>query len=139
MENVTRDVISDLWPLYTAGEASADSRALVETFLRRDPAFAETLHHAVQGPISGGAAPPLTPDHELKTLARLKKRLFGPIIIMQLAILFSCFAFGVLISDTSFDVSPRRFIATAAIAACFWIAFFVRLLQYRRSVLVIRS
>ncbi len=30
MENVTRDVIADLWPLYVAGEASPDTRTLIE-------------------------------------------------------------------------------------------------------------
>ena len=37
----TRDVIKDLLPLYLAGEASADSRALVEEHLDRDPDLAQ--------------------------------------------------------------------------------------------------
>jgi hypothetical protein len=37
---VTRDVILDLLPLYFAGEVSADTRALVDEFLRTDPDFA---------------------------------------------------------------------------------------------------
>jgi hypothetical protein len=36
---ITRDVISDLWPVYQAGEASADAKRLVETFLEEDPEF----------------------------------------------------------------------------------------------------
>jgi hypothetical protein len=43
MLEVTRKVVSDLWPLVRADEASADSRTLVETFLAQDPAYAETL------------------------------------------------------------------------------------------------
>jgi hypothetical protein len=35
--NITKDVIADLMPLYEAGEASADTRALVEAFLKADP------------------------------------------------------------------------------------------------------
>ena len=46
MENVTREVIADLWPIYSAGEASADTRALVDAFLREDPGFAQTLKEA---------------------------------------------------------------------------------------------
>lgn len=38
--NVTRDVILDLLPMYFAGQVSADSRALVDEFLRTDPDFA---------------------------------------------------------------------------------------------------
>ena len=34
---VTRDVIYDLLPAYFAGEASVDTRALVEDFLATDP------------------------------------------------------------------------------------------------------
>lgn len=34
---VTRDVVNDLMPLYVAGEASADSRVLVEDYLRLHP------------------------------------------------------------------------------------------------------
>jgi len=81
--NVTHDVVSDLWPLYASGEASADTRALVDTFLAGDPAF------------------------------------------------------GRIVSDTSFDVSPKAFIATAAIAVAFWIAFFVGLWRVRARILVV--
>ncbi len=35
--NVTKDVIADLLPLYEAGEASADTRALVEAYLKEHP------------------------------------------------------------------------------------------------------
>ncbi|MFN7977858.1 MAG: hypothetical protein U0P30_06950 [Vicinamibacterales bacterium] len=38
--NVTRDVVIDLLPVYLAGEASADTRALVEAFLATDPPLA---------------------------------------------------------------------------------------------------
>ena len=35
--NVTKDVIADLLPLYEAGEARADTRALVEAYLKEYP------------------------------------------------------------------------------------------------------
>jgi len=37
--NATRDVITDLLPLYFSGEASADTRAIVEEYFRTDPEF----------------------------------------------------------------------------------------------------
>jgi anti-sigma factor RsiW len=40
---VTRDVIYDLLPGYFAGEISADTRALVDEFLRDDPEFARMM------------------------------------------------------------------------------------------------
>jgi hypothetical protein len=136
MENVTRDVISDLWPLYKAEETSRDTRLLIEAFLREDPEFAQTLAELDRERFPVVETPSLKPDHELRTLERLRKRLTGPITLLQLALVFSCFAFGTLVSDTSFDVSPRRFIVTAVIALCFWVAFLVRLLKGRRDVLI---
>ena len=136
MENLTRDVIVDLWPLYAAGEASEDTRRLVEAFLRDDPEFARKLRQTTDVPLAGLDLPSLAPDHELKTLARVKRRLAGPIWLLQLALVFTGLAFGRIVSDTSFDVSPRAFIATAAVALCFWIGFFIRLLRGRREVLL---
>jgi hypothetical protein len=39
--NITRNVILDLLPLYSAGEVSADTRALIETYLETDPELAK--------------------------------------------------------------------------------------------------
>jgi hypothetical protein len=108
MENVTREVITDLWPVYVSGEASPDTRGLVEAFLREDPELARKL----------------SPD------------LKGPRWLLLLAMVFTMQAFGRIVSDTSFVVSPRAFIATAVVAACFWLAFLVRLFQGRRQVLI---
>jgi hypothetical protein len=59
---VTRDVILDLLPLYFAGQVSADTKTLVDEFLRTDPDFArmsqrfDTLLKAHGTPADGGAA-----------------------------------------------------------------------------------
>jgi len=136
MQRVTRDVITDLWPLYAAGEASADSRELIESFLRDDPEFSRTLHELERERLPRPDVPVLAPNEELKTLARLRRRIRGPVPLLMFAMIFSCFAFGTLVSDTSFDVSPRRFIVTALIAVCFWAAFLVQLFKGRREVLI---
>jgi len=136
MENVTRDVIVDLWPVYVSGEASQDTRRLVEAFLRNDPEFAAKLSQNSIEPLPGQDVPALTPGHELKTLALIKRRLTGPKWLLHLAMVFTMLAFGRIVSDTSFDVSPRKFIAAAVVAACFWAAFLVRLYLGRREVLI---
>jgi len=136
---VTHDVVSDLWPLYASGEASADTRALVDAFLASDPAFAQVLRESGQIGVDPGAAPVLPPDHELMTLDLTKRRLWGPGWRLFLAMIFSGMAFGRIVSDTSFDVSPKPFIATAAIAVAFWIAFFVGLWRSRARILVLAS
>lgn len=136
MENITREIIADLYPLYLSGDASPDTRRLVETFVKEDPEFVQVLGETGRDSLKAYSAPALSPDHELKTLARLKRRLSAPTGPLFLAMIFSGFAFGRIVSDTSFDVSPRKFIVTAVIALCFWVWFFVKLFRQRRAVLV---
>jgi len=136
MSPVTRDVVSDLWPLYASGEASADTRALVDAFLAADPAFAATLRASTDTTITAAAGPALPPGHDLLALDLTRRRLWGPGWLLRFALMFSCFAFGRLVSDTSFDVSPRKFVITAAIAVCFWTAFFAVLWRSRARILV---
>ena len=53
--NVTRNVIDDLLPAYLSGEASPDTVALVDEFLRQDPELARTVE-ATARQSHGGAA-----------------------------------------------------------------------------------
>ena len=41
--NITREIVKDLLPLYAAGEASGESRAAVEEWLRTDPDLARVV------------------------------------------------------------------------------------------------
>ncbi len=74
MMTPTRDVVVDLWPLYVSGEASADTRALVETFLEQDPEFAERLRESESAALHPPAALALPLDHERATLLRTQRR-----------------------------------------------------------------
>jgi anti-sigma factor RsiW len=133
MTNITREVVSDLWPLYVSGDVSPATRSVVDEFLAADPEFAQGLRDAADDPLVAVVAPALPPDHELKTLELVKRRLWGYPLLLQLALVFSALAFGRIVSDTSWDVSPRNFFITSAIAAAFWIAFFVTLYRGRRT------
>jgi hypothetical protein len=130
---ITRDVVTDLWPVYQSGEASADTRALVERFLEQDPEFARLLREDHSAHWLAPAQVELQPDHEMKAFGRARRAILARDWPLFLAILFSCFAFGRIVSDTSFDVSPRNFIVTASIAAVFWIVFFVRFVKTLRK------
>jgi hypothetical protein len=132
--NVTREVISDLWPVYAAGESSADTRALVEAFLRKDPEYAELLQGRDEEGLLRHDVPRLPPDREAQALRRTKRLLHGWDWLLFMAMLFSGFAFGRIVSDTSWDVSPVNFIVVASIAGAFWVAFFTRLVWVRKSV-----
>jgi len=130
---ITRDVVTDLWPLYLSGDASLDTRALVEAFLAEDPEFARRLREEGSGDLA--SCPPLPPDHETKMFADVRGRLRGLPWLRQLAVLFSALAFGRILSDTSWDVSPRNFIIQASIAGILWIAYCGSLWWRRRKVL----
>ena len=132
--NVTREVISDLWPLYAAGEASTDTRALVEAFLQQDPESARLLQGRGEEALLRQDAPRLSPDREAQALRRTKRLLHGWDWLLFMAMIFSGFAFGRIVSDTSWDVSPVNFIVVASIAGAFWIAFFTRLVWVRKNV-----
>jgi len=89
--NITKDVIVDLLPLYEAGEASADTRALVDEFLAAHP----ELVPAAAAVFSAAPAP--RPEHErkaalMRTQALLSRRhwFFG----VALACTLSMFAFS---------------------------------------------
>jgi len=73
---VTRDVILDLIPLVLAGEASADSRALVDEHLAGDPELAERVRLLGAEGFAPIPATDLPPDLELKSLRRTR-RLIG--------------------------------------------------------------
>ena len=124
--NITRDVITDLWPVYAAGEASADSVALIKDFLAKDQELAAALQNDAVERLAATLVPTLSPSIEAQSLNRTKRLLHPFNWLFFFAVLFTCFAFGRIISDTSWDVSPRNFILTAMIAMCFWIAFFGR-------------
>lgn len=70
---VTRDVVSDLWPLCRSDDASADTRALVDEFLAADETFASTLKESEMLP---GAMPGLrlSPDAERRLLDHARER-----------------------------------------------------------------
>jgi hypothetical protein len=128
---ITRDVINDLWPLYLDGAASADSRALVEEFLREDPTWKQTLQESTRD--SGRLpAPALQPDREIEMLNRLKKRALTKRIIFFGALIASAQAFARIISDTSWDVSPKAFLWWVGIASAMWITWAVLSVRLRR-------
>ena len=132
--NVTREVINDLWPVYAAGEASTDTRALVEAFLQQDPELARLLQGHGEEALLRQDPPGLSPDREAQALRRTKRLLHGWDWLLFMAMIFSGFAFGRIVSDTSWDVSPVNFIVVASIAGAFWIAFFTRLVWVRKNV-----
>jgi hypothetical protein len=131
---VTRPIIVDLWPIYLSGEASSETRAIVEDFLRGDPELAQQLRRE---PVLPSVAGPLPPDHEARALAATRRRLTGFPWLLFMAMTLSMTAFGRIVSDTSWDVSPRNFIIAASLAVACWGAYFVSLWRMRARILIV--
>jgi hypothetical protein len=102
--------------------------------MKQDPEFARALKENGTERSLAAVVPSLPPNTEAKAFTRTKRVLHQFNWLLYLASLFSALAFGRIISDTSWDVSPRNFVITAAIAACFWIAFFARGIWVQRRV-----
>ena len=132
---LTHDVISDLWPVYEAGEASADTRALVEEYLAQNPEFAATLRAGLKLP---GMEAQMSHDAETLALKRTRDLVKGSSWLRAIrlsALLMSGFAFGKIIQDTTWTNSPRGFIVDAVMAVIAWIAYVPLLTRERRKAL----
>ena len=132
---ITRNIIQDLLPLYLAGEASPETRVLVEEFLARDPALAAEAARQKSGSVekilAGGTIMPLPQDHEAETLARTRAKLQRTAWILALAIAFTLVPFSFTFDNGHItwmmvrDV-PRMAFAYWAAAAGSWIAYFIK-------------
>ncbi len=81
---ITRDVIHDLLPAYLAGEASTDTVALVEEFLRQDPDLVRTVEALRANPLPELPIA-LRPTQEKETLNMTKRLLRWRGILMGVA------------------------------------------------------
>ncbi len=119
---VTRDVVKDLLTVYLAGDASSDTRALVEEWLRADP---ELARHAEQaGRADLPAAPALPPTIEKQALDRTRRHLRWRMILLGFAIYVSTLPLTVTFTSSGFnglliDNWPERLVVIA-IALVLW-------------------
>jgi hypothetical protein len=89
MTTVTGDVIRDLLPLYAAGEASADTRALVEEFLTKDPELRALTGSARTAEIPTLPRPEGLHSLELESLDRTRRLLGRKTWLAALSLFFS--------------------------------------------------
>ena len=119
---IPRDVLLDLLPLYLAGEAREETRALVERHLGTDAELGRIAERMkVNPPID---VPGLeAPDSEMKAFARMKYLVFQRTVFLLLAVASTAFfavAMGFLI-DTHPTAGPTSFVLTVI----FWVAFWI--------------
>jgi hypothetical protein len=88
---ITRDVIKDLLPLYISGEVSADTKTLVEAYLRLDAELARAVAAARALELPPTPAPP--PSGEKATLDETRRLLKQKTDTLVVAIIFSVLPF----------------------------------------------
>jgi hypothetical protein len=125
---ITRDVISDLWPLYESGEASNDTRQLIDEFLEDDRDFAKLIRESPDI-FRTDHLPPLTREREIETIQMTKRllRLRDWIFIFAVILTFT----PLTVYDTSWGsgwvLRDHPLLASAlALAACVaWLGYFL--------------
>jgi ferric-dicitrate binding protein FerR (iron transport regulator) len=131
--NVTKDVINDLYPLYAEKECSADTRALVEEYLQRNPQHAEELRRVMSTPLPC-AVPPAKALEELQALREARRVVRRRSWLMALAIFFSVAPFSFFSADGRtwwlLRDAPGSALVYATLGVVFWIIYVV---QRRRS------
>jgi anti-sigma factor RsiW len=126
--NVTRDVIVDLLPIYLEGEASADTRALVEDFLARDPELARLAATRAEDLLSVEVPANPTPEDEMRALDKAKKLLRWKGSLVGAAVFFSLLPLSIYNLDDGAGVRmlwsshPAAAGAALAVAGALWIA-----------------
>lgn len=122
---VTKDVVKDLLTVYLAGEATPDTRALVEEWLRTDPDLARQAEQA-RG-LSLPAAPALPPTVEKRALDRTRRHLRWRSVLLGFTIYVTTLPLTVTFNSAGFhglliDNWPER-IVILAIACALWVTY----------------
>jgi predicted anti-sigma-YlaC factor YlaD len=132
--NVTREVILDLLPVYLSGEASPDTRTLVEEYMKQDTELAQRIRLQWEDNLAKAAPSVLPPELELRSLRRTRSLLGWQRWLFGLAIFFSAMS---LSNEFSFEGGhfkefhfllrdyPVEFGICVVLGLACWIAYFV--------------
>lgn len=131
---VTQNVVMDLLPVYLSGEASPDTRELIEEFLRQDPELARVVavqkrEFNSQRDLLEPAGAPST-DHELRTLAQTRSLIERQKWLLALALMLTGFPFSFVFSGghlTFMIVRDQPLLGAFSWigAAILWIQYFI--------------
>ncbi len=140
--NVTRQVVTDLLPIYFSGDASEDTKALVEDYFRENPDFEQIARSAgtpletlrAAAPIAAGSE---KEKRELESVLwglQRRKWLFALSLFFTVRPLSFYFTNGHLVSLMIRDATWEAAFYWS-LAALFWFLYFVRL-RWRTASLV---
>lgn len=131
---ITRNVVTDLLPVYLSGEASPDTKALIEEFLAQDPELSSIVEahkrefssqHELLEPVGAPSA-----DHELRTLARTRSLMERQKWSLALALALTAFPFSFIFSHSHLTFmilrdQPMLAVASWCGATILWIQYFI--------------
>ena len=122
---VTRDVVKDLLTVYLAGDASPDTRVLVEDWLRTDPELARQAEQA-RG-LDLPALPALPQTIEKRALDRTRRHLRWRSVLLGFTIYVTALPFSITFNSAGYnglliDNWPER-IGVGALAIVLWIVY----------------
>ena len=127
---VTRDVVRDLLPAYFGGEASADTRRLVETFLAGDPALAQEAEAEYGEDVALPATPAPGQTAEKEALDRTRQLLKNRTSTLVVAAIFTVLPLTFVFDESGVTFllvrdKPVVAIAWWFTAAVMWVIHFV--------------
>lgn len=132
--SVTRDVVTDLLPVYFSGEASEDSRRLVEEYFREHPDFERIARRAATPLETLRSAHAVTPDAEKEKgeMRRIGWELRSRRVWAALAAFYTLWPFVPFVSRQLGEWlgAPHTWggrISVWCIAAFFWLFYIIRL------------
>jgi hypothetical protein len=125
---LTDDVMKDLLVVYLSGEASADTKALVEAYAREHPGFNDLIQAA--GAETAPAAATPGKDVEMKSLQMVRQFVFLRSLFIGMGIAATLIPFTFVIRNGEMTFLMMRDVpgiapASWAIAAASWVACYV--------------
>ena len=122
--NISRDIVKDLITVYLAGDASADTRAFVESYLKTDPELSRDVEAARGTTLELPEARMPTAEKQAleATRQQLKNRTSTLVVAMVFTVLPLTFAFhGTTITFLLIRDAPLIGVAWWVTAAIMWI------------------
>ena len=134
---VTRDVIIDLLPVYFSGEASTDTKKLVNNYFDQNPDFAAEAKKSSEQIITNDIPITLKKENEMETINRTKKFIKIRSWLLGFAIFFTIAPFSVAHIDGTtywFAVhAPLTALGYGLAGVIFWISYFVMRYKIRKT------
>lgn len=132
-----RPVMDDLLTLYLAGEASPETRALVERYALENDDFAAAMHAAAEIPLTPPAEP--AADAELRSLKMTRQFVFLRSLFMGMAIFFTLSPFSFVFNSQKgitwlmWDASHGLATSFLSIGAASWVAWWLMRREVRKA------